>query len=119
MGGDGECAAEDFAEGDEGLGAEESQGLQALVDEVEEMLVVAGIHLDEHVVLTGGEVALHHFGYFFEFLYYFVEFVRLFEEDAYESAGVISECSGFDECARSFEDVCSLKFSDALMDGSS
>ena len=92
-------AAEDFAERNEGFGAEHTERLNFLVYEVEQVLVVLRVDFDEHVVLAGCEMAFNNFRDFFEFFNHCVELVGVFEEDADEGACVVTQCGGFDECA--------------------
>ena len=93
------CGAEDFAERNEGFGAEHTERLNFLVYEVEQVLVVLRVDFDEHVVLAGCEMAFNNFRDFFEFFNHCVELVGVFEEDADEGACVVTQCGGFDECA--------------------
>jgi len=116
LGSDGERAGEYLAERDEGLGAEQAHGLQLFVDEMEQVLVVAGIYLHEHVILPGGVVALYHFGHLFKPVNNLVEFIGFLEEHPDEGTGVVAESRRLDQSAGTLQDVGSLQLGDALVD---
>lgn len=111
----GEGAGEHFTERDDGLGAEQTHRLEFVVDEMEEMLVVTGVELHEHVILAGGEVNLGHFRNGAELFDDVVKRSGFLEVDSDKSACVISQSGGLDERARSFKDVGRLKLGDTLM----
>ena len=66
------------------------------MDQVEKVLVVVGIHFDEHVVLTGGEVAFHHFGNQFQLACRLAVERALLQPDADIGAGVVTQLVGID-----------------------
>ena len=114
----GEGAGEDFTEGNDGFGAKHSHGLEFVVDEVEQVLVVVGVDLHEHVVGAGGEVNFGDFGHYLEFLDYVVEGGSFLEVDTHEGASVVAQGGGLDQSARTFKDIGGLEFCDALVNGS-
>ena len=61
------------------------------------MVVVAGVELDEYVVLACGEVAFHYFGNVAQSLDHFLELGGIAEEESDVGAGVVAEGRGVDE----------------------
>ena len=61
-------AAESRVERDDGLAARQSERLQVVMDDVEQMMVVKGVYLYEHIVVTGCVVAFHDFRNAFQLL---------------------------------------------------
>ncbi len=109
-------AGENFAERNNCLGTEQSHRLQSLVNEVQEVFVVAGLNFQKHIVLPGGVMAFDNFGYFFDSFKNLVELVGFLEEYADESACVVPKSRGFNQSAGTFENVSSLQFGNTLMD---
>ena len=92
----GEGAAEDFAERNEGFGAEHTERLNFLVYEVEQVLVVLRVDFDEHVVLAGCEMAFGDFRNLFKFLHNGAVECRPLEVDADICACAVAEQLGVD-----------------------
>ncbi len=64
---DGNLAVDRLVEGDEGLGAHHAvDGLDFIVEQLHQVLVVAGIYLDEHGVGACGKVTFHNLGNFLQ-----------------------------------------------------
>ena len=57
---------------------------------MQQVLVVVGVHFDQHVILSSGEMALYNFRYVFQVFYKFVKFVGFFEEYTHKSASVVA-----------------------------
>lgn len=112
---DGNLTMEFFAERDYCLCAANAEGLELAVDKVEKMLVVAGIHLDEDVVFTGGEMTFYDLGNFLYFLHDFVETRRVIKEKADVGACVVTDCFMVDDCFKSLDYAGSEKLLDALV----
>lgn len=112
---DGNLTMEFFAERDYCLGAANAEGLELAVDKVEKMLVVAGIHLDEDVVFTGGEMTFYDLGNFLYFLHDFVETRRVIKEKADVGACVVTDCFMVDDCFKSLDYAGSEQLLDALV----
>ena len=74
--------------------------LYLLVEKLHQVLVVAGVQLDQHRVGAGGEVAFHDFGYLLELGHYFAVHGAALEVHTYVCAGGISEYLGVDIVAR-------------------
>lgn len=65
---DREAAVDAVVKGNEGFCAGDSRNcLDFAIEQLHEMLIVAGKKLDEHGVGAGGEVAFHNFRYFLKF----------------------------------------------------
>ena len=115
---DGNLTMEFFAKRDYCLCAADAEGLELAVDKVEKMLVVAGIHLDEDVVFTGGEMTFYNLGNFLYFLHDFVETRRVVKEKADVGACVVTDCFMVDDCFKSLDNAGSEQLLDALVYGS-
>lgn len=115
---DGDVATEGFFKGDEGLGAGQAQGLQLFVDDAEHVTVVLGVDFDEHVVLAGGVVAFHDLRNFVERLHHVAEMAWIFEEDAQEGTGLVTDLVGVQDEFRAFDDAQVGELLNALVDGS-
>ena len=92
-----------------------AEGLELAVDKVEKMLVVAGIHLDEYVVFTGGEMTFYNLGNFLYFLHDFIETRRVVKEKADVGACVVTDCFMVDDCFKSLNYAGSEQLLDALV----
>ena len=78
--------------GNEGFCAGDSRNcLDFAIEQLHEMLIVAGKKLDEHGVGAGGEVAFHNFRYFLKFGNHLVVHGTALKIHTYECAGAITE----------------------------
>lgn len=112
---DGNLTMEFFAERDYCLGTANAKSLELAVDEVEKVFVVTGIHFDEDVVFTGGEVTFYDLGNFLDFLNDFVETRRVVKEKADVGACVVTDCFMVDDGFKSLDYAGSEQLLDALV----
>ena len=68
--------------------------LHLVVQQIHQMLVVAGIYLGQHGVRTSGEVAFYNFGNLAQLSNYRLIHGALFQLDSYVSAGSVSKGLG-------------------------
>ena len=59
----------------------------------------------KNVVLTGGEVALHHFGDFLQLLNYVIELRGVAQEETNVCTGIVSYSGRVNKALRSFDDT--------------
>ena len=71
-------------------------GLQLIVEQIHELLVIAGIELKKHGVGTSGEMALHDFGDVEQTLHHLLVHVASLEVDTDIGAGGITQALGVD-----------------------
>ncbi len=86
-------------------------------DDVEQMLVVAGIDLDEHGVFADGVVALHHFGYLSHLVHDLLHEGQVVEYHAKKGAGLVAKLGDIKLKLRLVDDAEFLKARHALVDG--
>lgn len=89
LGKDGDGALEDFLEGYEGLRAACAEA-EFVVDDLEQVLVVAGVNLCENVVGAGGEMAVYHFGNLKKTFNDLIEFGGVAQYKSYVSTSLIA-----------------------------
>ena len=70
----GHLAAEDLIEGDNGFRTSQAKRLKLVVDNIHEIAIVLGEHLDEHIVRSCGVMALNHLRNLLQSLDNIVEF---------------------------------------------
>lgn len=90
--------------------------LDFVVEQIHQMLVVAGVELDEHRVGACGEVALNHFGDFLKLRHHIAVHGSALEVDADVGAGAVTEYLRVDVIARSGDDVKVNHALNALVD---
>ena len=113
----GYLALDALVERDECLGRHHTRNhLHLVVEQIHEMLVVAGIHLEEHGVGTSGEVALHNFGNIDELLYHVLIHVASLEVHAYISACAIADALGVNIETATLYHTASNEMLNALVD---
>ena len=103
--GDGHLALEGFVEGDQCFGACQAQGLELVVNDGEQVVVVARVELDEHIVLAGREMALHYLGNLCEGLRYALERGGVFQVYSYVGTGFVAYFFGVDHVLAAFQDA--------------
>ena len=67
------------------------------MDNVKQMVVVARVNLNEHVVPAGGIVTLGHLGNLAKLLYHVIKIFGILQEQAHISAGFITYFLGVDD----------------------
>ena len=67
------------------------RGCRAVVDDVEQMMVVKGVNLDEHVIVTSGIMTFYHFGNFPQLIYNLIELLRVFQVKPHVGACLIAD----------------------------
>ena len=75
---DGQLAVDGSVERDDALAARQSEGLQLVVDDVKQVVVVYSLYLYEHIEASSGVVTLHHLWYFLQCFYYRVKVFWVF-----------------------------------------
>ena len=90
-------------ERDDGLASRQSQWLELVVDDVEQVVVVECIDLDEHIETASGVVAFHHLRDFLQFLKYEIKLAWVFEKESDISTRLISDFLWVDNKLRPFE----------------
>ena len=91
--------------------------LDAVVEQIHEMLIVAAVELDEHGVAAGGEMAFHDFRNGFELHGHVFIHGAALQFDADVGAGGISNAFGANGVARTCDDTCFNEALHALMNG--
>ena len=81
----------------DGLATRQSQRLQLVVDEIEQLVVVACVDLDEQIVASRGVVTLHYLRDFLQFFYHDVERTGIFQEETHIGARLIPNLLGVDD----------------------
>ena len=61
---------------------------------MQQVVVVACVQLDEYIVLAGGEVTFHHFGYLSQRVHHILELRGVAQEYSHVSAGLVAKRCG-------------------------
>ena len=109
---------EHFLEGDESLAAPQSHFHEAVVDNLQQVVVVLGIEFDEQVILAGCEIALDNLGDGLESSDNFIELRGVVEEKADVGASLEAYRGRINQGNGAPDDAHVVKFLNALMDGS-
>lgn len=111
-----DLAVDTLFERDEGFGfCYAGNILDFIVEEFHEVLGVGGDDFDQHRVRAGGEMTLHYFGNFLEFIYDVAIHRTFFESDADVGASVETEFMQVDAITGSVDDSDFDESGDALM----
>ena len=94
---DGNLTTEHFLKRNKRLGSGQSEALQTVVDDAEQVVVVTGKNLHENVILAGSVVALDNLGNFFKLLDYLVEARRITKEKSHVCTSLISNRDRVDD----------------------
>ena len=92
--------------------------LHFVIQQVHQVLVVAGIYLGQHGVRTSGEVAFHYFGNLFQLCHYRLVHGAFFQLDTHIRAGSVSEGFRVDVITRTYNDTEINQTLHTLVDGS-
>ena len=98
-------ATERFIERNQRFRTCQTQRLQLFMDDAQQMLVVLRVNLDEHVVLPRRIMAFHHFRYLEQFRQDVFELTRIFQKDAQEGAGLVTDFVGIEYEFRTLDDA--------------
>lgn len=96
-------ALEDFLERYESFGACQTESLNLVLEYVQKVVIVVRYDFYKNVVLTGGEVALHHFGDFLQLLNYMIELRGVAQEETNVCTGIVSYSGRVNKALRSFD----------------
>ncbi len=91
------------------------RGLNLVLKQMQEVVVVVGVELDEYVILARGEVAFDHFGNLAQGVYHSLELRGVAEKEADVGAGVVSQSRGVDQQLRAVDYVVGHQALHALM----
>ena len=116
---DGDLSLECLFEGDDRLCARQSQRLQFVVDDTEQMLVVLGVYLDEQVILPRRIVAFHYLGYLLQRFGDAGELSRRVKEKTNIGACLVAYFRVVNDKLGTFDHAEIGQFLYALVDGSS
>ena len=116
---DGKLAAERFFEGDNRFGTRQPQRLQFGVDNLQQVVVVAGVYFQEHIILTGGIVAFYDFGNMLQFIDDLFELSRRLQVHTDVGARLEADSVGVEGKFRTFDDAEIGQFLHALVYGCS
>ena len=100
------------------LRTRQTEGLQLVVDDVEQMMVVAGIYLYEHVETTCSVVTFYHFRNLLQFLNYVIKLSGILQVQTYVGARFISHLLRVDYELRTFQYSEISKLLNALVNSS-
>lgn len=107
---------DDGIESHDGFATRQAQRLQFVVNEFEQVVIVACVDFDEHVVAASRVMTLHYLGYLLQFLYYRIEGAGVFQVEAYIGARFVANLLWVDNELRALDNPQIGEFLDALMD---
>lgn len=114
----GDDALDALLERDEGLGGDYAlYALHLVVEQVHELLIVAGIEFDEHGVRTGGEVAFHDLGDLEELLDNLLVHAAALKVESDVGTGGVADALRVDTEAAAGDDAALDEVLHALVDG--
>ena len=73
------------------------------MDDVQQMVIVAGIDLDEHIIVARRVVAFHHLGDILQGFDHLIETFRMLQVQSHISTGFIADLLGIDNKLRAFQ----------------
>ena len=114
---DGNGTREHFFERDEGLGARHAEGQHFVLEQMEQVVVVAGKEFDEDVVAAGVVVTFDYLGDALELLDDMAHRRRVAQIKPDIRTGLVAYGFGIDETLRAGDDAVGYQSLDALMDG--
>ena len=114
----GDIALDALLQGDERLGSHHARDvLQTSVQQVHELLVIAGIELHHHGVWTSSEVTLYDFGDMAQALYHVLVHGTTLQRDTYIGTGGIAQTLGVYVETATHDDPILNEVLYTLMDG--
>ena len=115
---DGNLALDALLQRDERFSCHHARNLlQLTVQQIHQLLVVAGVELHHHGVGTRGEMALHHLGDMLQALHHLLVHRAALQVDAHIGAGAIAQGLGVDIEAAAGDDVALDEALHTLVDG--
>lgn len=107
---------DDGIESHDGFATRQAERLQFVVNEFEQVVIVACVDLDEHVVAASRVVALHHLWYLLQFFNNGIERAGIFQVESYIGARFVANLLWVNNELRAFDNTKVGEFLDALMD---
>ena len=89
------------------------------MDYLKQMRIVARKYLGKYIVCACGEVAVNHFGYFFQTIHHFVKLGGIIQNEPYIGACLISYSGRVNYGFKPFYNAWGSQFLYTLMDGCS
>ncbi len=94
-----------------------TKGLELVVDDVEQMMIVQSVYFDEHVIVAGGVVTFNNFRYLLQNGKRIVEIFGILEVQTYVGACFIAYFFRVYDELRTFENTLIAEFLDTLVYG--